>query len=140
MFTIKPTDKHLATALQEKIDTKTKPLGALGQLEAVALKVGLVQQSLTPALHKPHMLVFAADHGIAKEGVSPYPQEVTPQMVMNFLGGGVAINVFCRQHAISLEVVNAGVASDLPEHPQLFDACIAKGTQSYLNAPAMTDE
>ncbi len=140
MFSISRTDKRIAPQLQEKIDTKTKPLGALGQLEAVALKIGLIQQSLTPELKKPHMLVFAGDHGIVSEGVSPYPQEVTPQMVLNFLGGGAAINVFCRQHGIDLEVVNAGVAADLPEHPKLFDACISRGTASYLNAGAMTDD
>lgn len=140
MFSISRTDKRLAAALQEKIDTKTKPLGALGQLEAVALKVGLVQQSLTPELKKPHMLVFAGDHGIVSEGVSPFPQEVTPQMVLNFLNGGAAINVFCRQHGIDLDVVNAGVAADLPEHPKLFDACIARGTASYLSGAAMTDD
>ncbi|WP_086481344.1 nicotinate-nucleotide--dimethylbenzimidazole phosphoribosyltransferase [Oceanospirillum sanctuarii] len=140
MFSISRTDKRIASQLQEKIDTKTKPLGALGQLEAVALKVGLIQQSLTPELKKPHMLVFAGDHGIVSEGVSPYPQEVTPQMVLNFLGGGAAINVFCRQHGIDLEVVNAGVAADLPEHPKLFDACVARSTASYLNAAAMTDD
>ena len=140
MFSISRTDKNLATRLQHKIDTKTKPLGALGQLEAVALKVGLIQQTLTPVLNKPHMLVFAGDHGIVHEGVSPYPQEVTPQMVLNFLGGGAAINVFCRQHGIGLEVVNAGVAGDLPSHPKLFDACIARGTASYLDGPAMSDD
>jgi len=140
MFSISRTDKRLAADLQEKIDTKTKPLGALGQLETVALKVGLVQQTLTPALNKPHMLVFAGDHGIVSEGVSPYPQEVTPQMVLNFLGGGAAINVFCRQHGIDLEVVNAGVAADLPDHPKLFDACVARGTANYLHGAAMTDE
>ncbi|WP_051206458.1 nicotinate-nucleotide--dimethylbenzimidazole phosphoribosyltransferase [Oceanospirillum maris] len=140
MFSIFRTDKRLTAELQAKIDTKTKPLGALGQLEDVALKVGLIQQSLEPVLNKPHMLVFAGDHGIVEEGVSPFPQEVTPQMVLNFLNGGAAINVFCRQNNINLEVVNAGVASDLPEHPKLFDACIAKGTQSYLTKAAMTDE
>ena len=141
MFSISRTDKRLARQLQKKIDTKTKPLGALGQLEAVALKVGLIQQSLTPELKKPHMLVFAGDHGIVREalGISPYPQEVTSQMVLNFLGGGAAINVFCRQQGMDLEIVNAGVAADLPEHPRLFDACIARGTASYLAGAAMTD-
>ncbi len=140
MFSISRTDKRLAVQLQEKIDTKTKPPGSLGQLEAVGLKVGLIQQSLTPELKKPHMLVFAGDHGVAREGVSPFPQEVTLQMVLNFLNGGAAINVFCRQHDIELEVINSGVAGELPKHPKLYDACIARGTASYLNGAAMTDE
>lgn len=138
MFTITSTDKRLADALQEKIDLKTKPVGALGQLERIAKQVGLIQQSLTPSLNKPHMLVFAGDHGIAKEGVSPYPQEVTQQMVLNFLHGGAAINVFCQQHQIELKVVNAGVAGELPEHPLLIGASMGLGTNSFLQQPAMT--
>ena len=84
------------------------------------------------------MLVFAGDHGIVAEGVSPYPQEVTYQMVFNFLVGGAAINVFCRQNGIDIKVVDAGVNFDFEPHPALIDAKIAKGTQSYLNGPAMS--
>ncbi|MBC8083189.1 MAG: nicotinate-nucleotide--dimethylbenzimidazole phosphoribosyltransferase, partial [Hymenobacter sp.] len=95
-FHIRPLRQELAAAIQHKIDNKTKPLGALGQLEPLARQVALVQQTLTPSLTKPHLLVFAADHGIAAEGVSKYPAEVTYQMVLNFVRGGAAINVFCR--------------------------------------------
>jgi nicotinate-nucleotide--dimethylbenzimidazole phosphoribosyltransferase len=141
MFHISPPDTTLQAALQQKIDGKTKPLGSLGRLESLALQAGLVQQSLTPQARRPHMLVFAGDHGAAKAGVSAYPQEVTWQMVENFLAGGAAINVFCRAHGLELRVVDAGVAHDFsPPRPGLIDAKIAPGTANYLEAPAMRAE
>lgn len=124
--------------LQAAIDQKTKPLGALGRLEAVAFHIGRWQQTLTPSLNNPHMVVFAGDHGIARDGVSAYPSEVTAQMVLNFCRGGAAINVFCRQHGIALKIVDAGVAADLPEHSDLINAKVAPGTQSFLTQAAMT--
>ncbi len=108
-------------------------------MERVALKIGRIQHTLSPQLKQPTMLVFAGDHGIAREGVSPYPQEVTYQMVFNFLAGGAAINVFCRQNGISIKVVDAGVNFDFAPHPDLINAKIAPGTQSYLHGPAMSN-
>ena len=131
-------DAALQARLQHKIDHKTKPLGALGQLESLALQIGLIQRSATPALQAPQMLVFAADHGIAAEGVSAYPQAVTLQMVGNMLAGGAAINVFARQHGFALHVVDAGVAADLPAHPQLQAEKIAYGTRNSCQQAAMT--
>lgn len=136
---IAPPGSGLAPALQQKIDAKTKPLGALGTLESLALQIGLIQQTLTPVLRDPNVLVFAGDHGIAATGkVNPYPQAVTAQMVLNFLQGGAAINVFCRQHEIRLRVVDAGVCADFGPHAGLVVAKIRKGTRNYLEEPAMT--
>ena len=128
----------LAARLQHKIDHKTKPLGALGQLETLALQLGLIQRSETLAFDTPQMIVFAADHGVASEGVSAFPQAVTMQMVANMLGGGAAINVLARQHGFALHVVDAGVASDLPDHPQLIKRKIAHGTHNLATGSAMT--
>ncbi|MCD0477557.1 nicotinate-nucleotide--dimethylbenzimidazole phosphoribosyltransferase [Chryseobacterium sp. LC2016-29] len=130
----------LADELQHKIDFKTKPLGALGFLENLAHKIGMVQQTTSPKLIKPHMVVFAADHGIATAGVSAYPQEVTYQMVMNFLGGGAAINVFCKQNNIDIKIVDAGVNFDFPEGLNLIDKKVRKSSRNMLDEPAMTSE
>jgi len=139
-FVIPPLSSTLRTALQTKIDQKTKPLGSLGQLESLALQVGLCQNSLTPSLNKPCVLIFAGDHGIVESGVSAYPQTVTAQMVANFLDGGAAISVFARQHDIELLIVDAGVNADLSSHPKLIDAKIDKGTRNFSTQPAMTAE
>ena len=136
---IEATDNlALEARLRHKIDHKTKPLGALGLLESLALQLGLVQRTESPSLHSPQMVVFAADHGIAAEGVSAYPQAVTVQMVGNMLAGGAAINVFARQHGFALQVVDAGVAAELPAHPQLQQRKIAMGTKNLCHEAAMS--
>ena len=127
----------LEARLRHKIDGKTKPLGALGLLESLALQLGLVQRSEAPALHQPQMVVFAADHGIAAEGVSAYPQAVTAQMVGNMLAGDAAVNVFARQHGFALQLVDAGVAAELPAHPGLQARKIALGTKNSCQEAAM---
>ncbi|MFT3904147.1 MAG: nicotinate-nucleotide--dimethylbenzimidazole phosphoribosyltransferase [Niabella sp.] len=130
----------LKARLQARIDAKTKPLRALGYLEDIALKIGLIQETVSPTLHKPHIIVFAADHGIAIEGVSAYPPEVTYQMVLNFLHQGAAINVFCRQHQIALTIVDAGVNFDFPASKNLIISKIAKGSRNMLLQKAMNRE
>ena len=139
-FNIVAPDQGLAAALQQKIDQKTKPLGALGQLEKVAKKIGLIQQRLDPEFGQPHLLVFAGDHGAAKAGVSAYPQDVTWQMVENFLSGGAAINVFARQNDMHLAIIDAGVAQDFGKRTGLINAKVALGTANYIEQPAMTTE
>ena len=128
-----------AGLLQEKIDSKTKPLGSLGTLEALAFQMASVFETLNQKIINPNVVVFAADHGIANHGVSDYPQDVTRQMVNNFLNGGAAINVFCKQNNIELSIVDSGVNYDFPTNAKLINAKIAKGTQSFLHASAMSE-
>jgi len=139
-FTISPCSSALASELQTKIDQKTKPLGALGFIESLALQIGLCQNTLNPQLTNPCVLIFAADHGIAVTGVSAYPQSVTAQMVMNFLNGGAAINVIARQHQLALLIVDAGVKAELPSHPDLINAKVGYGTRNFLIEAAMIEE
>jgi nicotinate-nucleotide--dimethylbenzimidazole phosphoribosyltransferase len=130
----------LAQQLQHKIDNKTKPLGALGLLEKMALQIGTVQKSLSPSLQNPHIVVFAADHGIAEAGVSAYPKAVTHQMVLNFINGGAAINVFAKQHNIQLQIVDAGVDFNFENSDHLVNAKIANGTANFIHSKAITAE
>jgi nicotinate-nucleotide--dimethylbenzimidazole phosphoribosyltransferase len=139
-FHIGAVDRTLAPALQHKIDRKTKPVGALGRIEQLALQLGLIQRSLSPRLQRPHVLVCAGDHGAAKAGVSAYPQEVTWQMVENFLAGGAAINVLARQSGMALIVADAGVNHDFGARAGLLDAKVAPGTASYLEGAAMSSQ
>ena len=139
-FNITIPDKSLIDRLVNKVNQKTKPVGSLGMLEEIAIRIGLVRQSLTPSLDNPCILVFAGDHGIAREkNVSAYPREVTYQMVYNFLSGGAAINVFARQNDIRLKVIDAGVNHDFGPHPSLVQQKVDYGTRSFLDGLAMTE-
>ncbi|WP_350561033.1 nicotinate-nucleotide--dimethylbenzimidazole phosphoribosyltransferase [Psychrobacter sp. CAL346-MNA-CIBAN-0220] len=133
-------NSDLRLQLQQIMDLKTKPLGALGRLETLALQIGLIQGTTTPYIEQPQIRVFAADHGLAKHGTSAFPSAVTAQMVLNFLHGGAAINVLARQHGIELKVVDAGVATDFDSHPKLLDYKVRHGSRDALTEPAMTDD
>ncbi|HEY4802121.1 MAG TPA: nicotinate-nucleotide--dimethylbenzimidazole phosphoribosyltransferase, partial [Paraburkholderia sp.] len=140
LLAVEPLDLSLRDELQRLIDTKTKPPGSLGRLEALARQLGMIQGTTRPGVERPVMIVFAGDHGIAAEGVSPYPQAVTAQMVANFVAGGAAINAFSGVAGLTLEVVNAGVASPLPPSPALVDMPIARGTRNFARERAMTHD
>ncbi|MBB4034919.1 nicotinate-nucleotide--dimethylbenzimidazole phosphoribosyltransferase [Dysgonomonas hofstadii] len=126
--------------LQEKIDNLTKPKGSLGLLEDIAMQTGWIQQTLNPKLKNPCHIVFAGDHGIAAEGVSPSPQEVTYQMIANFWDGGAGINFLARQHGFNLKIVDAGVNFDFKPEDPIIDKKIRKSTRNYLHEAAMTRE
>ena len=144
MFAVDHVSHKFDDLIQHKIDQKTKPKGALGQLESLAKQVAQVQLSRDPKAKKLHitqpgLLVFAGDHGIAQYGVSIAPSEVTSQMVANFVHGGAAVNVFCRQMGFNLEVIDAGIMAPLglkgvTEHR------LGNGTAAIHLAPAMTLE
>ena len=108
-FNITPIAKDLRPALLEKIDNLTKPKGSLGRLEELALKIGMIQHTLTPELRNPHNILFAADHGIIEEGVTVSPKEVTWQQLSHFSKGGAGINFLCDQNGFKLVLVDAGV-------------------------------
>ncbi|WP_250450586.1 nicotinate-nucleotide--dimethylbenzimidazole phosphoribosyltransferase [Caballeronia sp. ATUFL_M2_KS44] len=131
-------DRTLEAELRRIIDMKTKPPGSLGRLESLALHMGLIQRTTKPRIERPAMIVFAGDHGIAAEGVSPYPQEVTAQMVANFLAGGAAINALSRSVGMTLEVVDAGVASPISIDKGCERLSLGLGTRNFAHEPAMS--
>jgi nicotinate-nucleotide--dimethylbenzimidazole phosphoribosyltransferase len=131
-------DAELTATLQRALDSKTKPLGSLGRIEALGLRLGQILGSAQPQLHDPQMLVCAADHGLAARGVSAYPSDVTWQMVENFLAGGAAVSVLARQHGMGLTVVDCGVNHDFTPRDGLIVRKIAHGTADALVGPAMT--
>lgn len=133
-----PHQSELAKRLQHVIDHKTKPLGSLGRLEALAMQLGLILNTDQPRLQQPQMVVFAGDHGLAARGVSAYPSDVTWQMVENFLAGGAAVSVLARQHGLALTVVDAGVAKDIAPRAGLQIRKMAYGTADASQGPAMT--
>ncbi len=140
-FDIHPPDQSLAPTIREKIDNLNKPKGSLGRLEELALQIGLIQGSLTPSLHRPCHLLFGADHGIEREGVSVSPRNVTWQQMLNFANGGGGVNMFCRQHGFALTLVDMGVDHDLSGEPRIWNRKVAEhGTNSFLDGPAMNSE
>ena len=131
----------MAAALQQKIDNLNKPKGSLGRLEELAFQIGMIQQTLSPALKHPVHLLFGADHGIEREGVSVSPRCITWQQMVNFTRGGGGVNMFCRQHSFDLRIIDVGVDYDLSAYPRILNCKVAPhGTENFLYGPAMTEE
>lgn len=130
---------NLETRVRRRLNQQTKPPGSLGRLEELALRVALIQQTETPSLQQPHLLVFAGDHGLTAEGVSAYPAGITYGMVQNFLAGGAAINVFCQQNGLKLLICDVGVNGSFAENTtQFVKYKIRPGTRNMRYEPAMT--
>lgn len=135
---IAPVDLALAPALQARLDGLAKPPGSLGRLEALALRLGLIQGRLDPKVGRVADYVFAGDHGLNEEGVSAYPSAVTQAMVATFLAGRASVNALARACEVEVRVIDAGVDADLPAHPALLDAKVRRGARNAAREPAVT--
>jgi nicotinate-nucleotide--dimethylbenzimidazole phosphoribosyltransferase len=128
----------VAAAAQRAVDEKTKPVGSLGELEAWAVRLASIQGTLTPRIERARVVVFGADHGVAAEGVSAYPAQVTAEMMRNFGRGGAAINVLTRANAVEVEVIDVGVDADLQGASGIVHAKVRRGSRNMAVEPAMT--
>jgi nicotinate-nucleotide--dimethylbenzimidazole phosphoribosyltransferase len=138
LFAVPALDRSLAPALQQALDGKAKPPGALGRIEELALTLGLIQRRLKPIMERPVLLVFAGDHGLTRSGVAAFPSGVTVAMVDTLLAGKACANVFACVVGAEVRVIDAGVAADLSDRAGLVQAKIAWGTQDASVEPAMT--
>ncbi len=138
LFAIAALDRALEPALRAAVDGKAKPPRSLGCIEDLALRIGLVQQSLTPKLDRARLLLFAGDHGLTRSGVSSYPASVTTAMVQTLLAGKASASAFAAAVGAEVSIIDAGVAADLAPHPALIDAKVAPGTRDAAIEPAMT--
>ena len=139
-LTIAAPDEALSAEVAGEIDRKTKPPGSLGRIEALARQMAVAQNTPRPASDPAHLLLFAGDHGIVEEGVSAWPQEVTGQMVLNFLSGGAAANAFAHACRATIQVVDAGLAVPLDPHEDLIRANVRAGTRNAVREDALSEE
>lgn len=135
---IAPVNEEWYAAAQKRLDNLTKPPGSLGRLEEFARKLVAITENRTPLLDKKVVFTFAGDHGVTAEGVSAYPKEVTPQMVLNFIRGGAGINVLARHAGAAVIVVDIGVDHDFDETDGLIRLKVVRGTKNFAKGPAMT--
>ena len=135
---IQPLDQTISAQVQARLDRLTKPLGSLGRLEEMAVRYAMITGEVRPNVPRGVVFTFAADHGVAAEGVSAYPREVTPQMVLNFLRGGAGVNVLARHVGVDVRVVDIGVAYEFGSVPGLIQKKVMMGTKNLLIEPAMS--
>ncbi len=135
-----PDSFSFTADLQRALDAKTKPIGSLGRLEQLAAQIATLQGTLQPSMSTCQLIIFGADHGIANQGVSAYPSEVTRQMVENLLAGGAAANVIADSLDIPVKIIDAGIKGDAIDHPDLINRRIAPGTADFSTGPAMTPD
>jgi nicotinate-nucleotide--dimethylbenzimidazole phosphoribosyltransferase len=138
--TIPPIDEDARDKARARQDRLTKPAGSLGRLEQLSIDLAGMTGQMDPPLRDRVVFTLAADHGVASEGVSAYPREVTPQMVLNFLNGGAAINVLARLANVRVVVADLGVDFEFPSHPELRSRKVRRGTASITQGPAMSVE
>jgi nicotinate-nucleotide--dimethylbenzimidazole phosphoribosyltransferase len=136
---IKSVNPAILEQARSRQDQLTKPLGSLGILENLGVRLAAIYGNVKPQITGKGVVVFAADHGVTDAGVSAYPKAVTEQMVLNFLRGGAAINVLSKTHHVEMMVVDVGVDAGFPEHPRLLKRKVANGTKNMLEAPAMSE-
>ena len=137
---IRPLDQEAMAAAGARQDLLTKPQGSLGRLESLSIQLAGITGQSRPRIEHKVVAVMAGDHGVVAEGVSAYPQEVTPQMVLNFLSGGAAINVLAKHVGARVVIVDMGMAADMQAHPQLVSRKVAAGTANIAKGPAMTPD
>jgi nicotinate-nucleotide--dimethylbenzimidazole phosphoribosyltransferase len=137
---IQPIDKEWLEQAKARHGQLTKPLGSLGILENISVRLAAIYGTVRPKITGKGVIVFVADHGVTEAGVSAYPKAVTEQMVLNFLRGGAAINVLSKTNNVDMMVVDVGVDAEFVEHPNLLKRKVARGTKSILIEPAMTHE
>jgi nicotinate-nucleotide--dimethylbenzimidazole phosphoribosyltransferase len=137
---IKKVDPILDQAIWEKLDAQARPDRSLGRLEEFAFRIARIQGTLTPKITGKTIFTFAGDHGVAEEGVSDFPQEVTQEMVANFIRGGASVNVIAGFYGIEVTVVDIGVKGDFEGMPELVRRKVAHGTRNFLKSPAMNEE
>lgn len=135
---IKPLDNSYMTIARARQDTLTKPVGSLGRLEELSIQLAGIQAKSRPQIKQKSIIVMVADHGVVAEGTSAYPQEVTSQMVLNFIRGGAAINVICRQAGIKVMVVDIGIAGKTSSFMGIIHKKVAQGTQNMCKGQALT--
>ncbi len=137
---IQPVNAVFLQQAQTRLDNKTKPHGSLGRLEEFARRIVAISGNPEPDVSKKVIFTFAGDHGVTEEGVSLFPREVTPQMVLNFLSGGAGINVLARHVGADVRVVDVGVDYDFKDTVGLINKKVAWGTKNFTKGPAMTRE